>query len=60
MKLQVLSDIHLETGDYAPAQTDADVVVLAGDIHVGRAGFGWIRKHFGEKPVIYVAGNHEF
>jgi len=60
VKVQVLSDIHLETCGYTPAQTDADVVVLAGDIHIGRAGVGWIKKHFPEKPVLYVAGNHEF
>jgi hypothetical protein len=34
--------------------------VLAGDIHIGRGGVSWIRKRFGGKPVIYVAGNHEF
>jgi 3',5'-cyclic AMP phosphodiesterase CpdA len=60
MKLQIFSDIHLETSDYTPAQPAADTVVLAGDIHVGRGGIGWIKKHFPEKPVIYVAGNHEF
>lgn len=60
MKLQILSDLHLERGDYAPVQTDADVVVLGGDVHVGRRGVGWIKKHFPDKPVIYIAGNHEF
>jgi hypothetical protein len=43
VKLQILSDSPLETGDYTPAQTDADVVVLAGDVHVGRRG------RFGER-----------
>jgi predicted phosphodiesterase len=60
VKLQILSDLHLEMGDHAPVQTDADVVVLGGDVHVGRRGVGWIKKHFSGKPVIYVAGNHEF
>lgn len=60
MKLQILSDVHLEFGDYVPEQTDADVVVLAGDVDVGRRGVRWIKKHFPQKPVIYVAGNHEF
>lgn len=60
IRLQILSDLHLERGDYAPAQTDADVVILAGDIHVRRKGVRWIKKHFPEQPVIYVAGNHEF
>jgi len=60
VKLQILSDLHLEMGDCAPVQTDADVVVLGGDVHVGRRGVGWIKRHFSDKPVIYVAGNHEF
>jgi predicted phosphodiesterase len=38
MRLQILSDLHLEFGDYAPDQTRADVVILAGDIHVGCEG----------------------
>ena len=40
--------------------TDADVVVLAGDIHLGREGRIWARNQFFAKPVIYVLGNHEF
>ena len=60
MRLQVLSDLHLEFGDYAPEQARADVVILAGDIHVGCKGIQWVKKHFPEQPVIYVIGNHEF
>lgn len=37
-----------------------DVIVLAGDINIGVGGIGWAKSHFAEKPVIYVAGNHEF
>ena len=60
MHLQILSDLHLEFGNYEPQATDADAVVLAGDIHMGRAGLEWIRRHFPAKPVVYVLGNHEF
>ena len=60
MRLQILSDLHLEFGDYAPEQTRADVVILAGDIHVGCHGIKWVKEHFPEQPVIYVMGNHEF
>jgi len=35
MKIRVLSDLHLEFRDWVPPESDADVVVLAGDIHVG-------------------------
>ena len=60
MRLQVLSDLHLELGSYEPEATRADVVVLAGDIHVGSEGRKWAQQHFSGKPVIYVLGNHEF
>jgi predicted phosphodiesterase len=60
MRLHVLSDLHLEFGVFDSPQTDADVVVLAGDIHIGRNGRAWIRQTFRDKPVVYVLGNHEY
>jgi predicted phosphodiesterase len=60
MKIRVLSDLHLEFSTWTPPAVDADVVVLAGDIHVGVDGMPWARAHFGDTPIIYVAGNHEF
>jgi predicted phosphodiesterase len=60
MRLHILSDLHLEFGAAKIPRTDADVIVLAGDIHLGREGWRWARNEFGEKPVIYVLGNHEF
>lgn len=38
MKLHVLSDLHTEFADFDLPETDADVVVLAGDIGVGTGG----------------------
>jgi predicted phosphodiesterase len=58
VKLMVLSDLHLEFGDFVPPEVDADVVVLAGDIHVGCRGVRWAAEHF-NVPVVYVPGNHE-
>jgi len=60
MKLHVLNDLHLEFEDFDPPETDADVVVLAGDIDVGLEGLHWIEARFPDAPVIYVPGNHEF
>jgi Icc-related predicted phosphoesterase len=60
MRLHVLCDLHLEFGLTQVPRTNADVVVLAGDIHVGREGLNWAREQFGNRPVIYVLGNHEF
>lgn len=59
MKIHILSDLHLEFADFEPPDTDADVVVLAGDISVGARGVAWAEAHF-RIPVIYVAGNHEY
>lgn len=60
MKLHILSDLHLEFADLPVPHTDADVVMLAGDIHKGARGIEWARYAFPEKKIVYVAGNHEF
>jgi predicted phosphohydrolase len=60
VKIHILSDLHLEFVDFSPPRTDADVVVLAGDVHLKSRGIEWIKAHFPDKPVIYVLGNHEY
>lgn len=60
VRVHILSDLHLEFADFELPVTDADVVLLAGDIHLGREGRRWIRRHITDRPVIYVLGNHEF
>ena len=59
MRLQLLSDLHLETETFEPEPAPgAELLVLAGDIDSTWAGLerfrGW------PVPVIFVAGNHEF
>jgi len=60
MKLYILSDLHLEFSTFEPFKTDADVVVLAGDIAKKSNGIIWAREAFPNKEIIYVPGNHEF
>lgn len=60
MKLHVLSDLHTEFSDLEPPETDADIVVLAGDIGTGTGGVEWASRQFTAEPVIYVPGNHEY
>ncbi len=62
MKLHILSDLHLEFAPFTAPETDADVIVLAGDIGVGLAGLEWAARQqaFKYRPIIYVSGNHEF
>lgn len=58
MKLHVLSDLHLSRGGLDLPDTDADAVVLAGDVARPEAAIAWARRI--PKPVLYLAGNHEF
>lgn len=60
MKIQVISDIHLEFGVREFDFTKADLLVLAGDVSIGMAGFTWISERVKNIPVIYVLGNHEY
>jgi predicted phosphodiesterase len=75
MKIQLLSDLHLETHpDFTPTPApDADVLVLAGDIgsyqsgsrlddsDFGLARFSPLPQHAGwPTPVLFVPGNHEY
>ncbi len=46
MHIHLLSDLHLEVSSYVPAATDADVVVLAGDIHTKARGVRWALDSF--------------
>ncbi len=59
MKLQLLSDLHLETETFDPRPAPgAELLVLAGDIDSNWVGYerfaGW------PVPVLVVLGNHEF
>ena len=70
MKLRVLSDLHFEYHrdgghSWISDQRDPewDVLVLAGDItpSVGfERVFRWFREAAGSRPIVYVAGNHEY
>lgn len=60
MKIQLLSDLHIEFSDFEYQETDCDLVILAGDIHIGEKGVSWALEHIKNKPVLFVAGNHEF
>jgi len=58
LKLHLLSDLHLSQAGFAAPATDADVVVLAGDIARPPEAVAFARGL--GKPVVYVPGNHEF
>ena len=66
VRLWIMSDLHVELtkgwdlpgGDARP---DFDVLVMAGDL-IPRAerGVRWLIERVTDRPVIYVAGNHEY
>jgi predicted phosphohydrolase len=58
VRINYFSDLHLEFATLKAPDNDADVIVAAGDIGIGTQGLDWLKTL--NKPVIYVAGNHEF
>jgi len=59
MKLQLLSDLHLETESFDPQPAPgAELLVLAGDIDATWRGLA--RFAHWPVPVLFVPGNHEF
>lgn len=66
MKIHVLSDLHIEGYDFRIKKTDADVLVLAGDIgridgrHKDTLYVFLTKCKEMYANVLYVAGNHEF
>jgi predicted phosphodiesterase len=73
MKIQLLSDLHNEfirNGKTSAqhkwsgsiSETDADLIILAGDIDTGTKGAEWALSEAErlEKPIVYVPGNHEY
>lgn len=73
MKIQILSDLHnefLRNGqtdsnhlwDGEIPVTEADIIILAGDIDTGTHGIKWAIEESKRlaKPILYVPGNHEF
>lgn len=60
MRIAIYSDLHVEFGEpwVPPEHLDYDVLVLAGDIDKHTRGVEQFATS--SRPVIYVAGNHEF
>jgi hypothetical protein len=59
VRLQLISDLHLETEDFQPEPAPgAEALVLAGDVDSGWVG---LRRFAGwPVPVLFVPGNHEY
>lgn len=63
MKLHVVSDLHLDRGSWHFPATDADVLVVAGDLNDdGELSARWAVREADRtgKPLLWVPGNHDF
>lgn len=65
MKVFTASDLHGEiwSHDYdVPTNLDFDVAVFAGDVHHAYRAVNWLtnQRALWGKPVLFVAGNHEY
>jgi predicted phosphodiesterase len=59
LRIQILSDLHLETEVYQPRPAPgAELLVLAGDLDSTWAAFDRFRGW--PQPILFIAGNHEF
>jgi Calcineurin-like phosphoesterase len=59
MRLQLISDLHLETESYEPRPAPgAELLVLAGDVDSSWRGLELFRNW--PVPVLFVPGNHEY
>ena len=64
MKLQILSDLHLEGWNYkidlSQFECDSDMIVLAGDIGVGNQAIHWVEELGYNKEKMNKAFNPKF
>ena len=59
VRIALMSDLHLSVQPMSAPNVEADVVVIAGDLHRPAGAIEWARQ-FGNTPTLFVAGNHEF
>ncbi len=60
LKIQIISDLHLEFGDMVVPRIDRDLLIIAGDLDIGKKPIKFIKEQLKISPVIYILGNHEF
>jgi len=60
LKIQILSDLHLEFGNISVPRVDRDLLIIAGDLDIGEKPIDFIKEQLKISPVIYILGNHEF
>jgi hypothetical protein len=59
-RLAVISDLHVEKGEWVPPPFAADLTLLAGDLGWGLDGIAWVARHLEGRPAVMIAGNREY
>jgi Icc-related predicted phosphoesterase len=61
MIIQFFSDLHTEDGDLPYEPAPCDVIVITGDLGVGRGTLDWVDRHMADvkQPILVVPGNHD-
>ena len=52
--------MHLEFGNISIPKVDRDLLIVAGDLDIGKKPIKFIKEQLKISPVIYILGNHEF
>ena len=61
VKLQVVSDLHLESSPLEQMPVAADVLVIAGDTHTEpELAQRFLKRLEFDGPIVFILGNHEF
>lgn len=60
IRLAIMSDLHVEKGEWIPPDPSCDLLILAGDIGWGLDGMAWIARHLAGRRMVMVAGNREY
>lgn len=60
MKVQILSDLHIDHSNYKLEESSADVIVIAGDLFEDYSQAPLFFGSLPRKPVIIVLGNHDY
>ncbi len=63
MKVQLLSDIHLESGPFTLVDKGADVICICGDVAEAQARgriAGMLSTLTREVPIVVIMGNHDY
>ena len=62
IKIALMSDLHLDVGNFKVDPIEADLCIIAGDVCEVAAGspIEWAKRNIPNMPVYFIPGNHDF